>query len=169
MPSFKVTTIPFDRSILNSLSGPTPGSNCYGDLLFLGCLFSLSMCRHTSMFYFIVNSTYSAVLEWIFVFLNGWVVNYIPDKTHEPQLSLKCHQYTWLVTDETVHLSHIGVMYKAVDQLVLLYSSDTWVLTGEILKFLEVFGHRAARRITGMTETHGAVGEWEYPPVLAAM
>ena len=51
-------------------------------------------------------------------------------------------------------------MYKAVDQLVLLYSSDTWVLTGEMLKFLEGFGHRAAWRITGMTATHGAVGEW---------
>ena len=29
-----------------------------------------------------------------------------------------------------------GIMYKAVVQLMLLYGSDIWVATGEMLKFL---------------------------------
>ena len=42
-------------------------------------------------------------------------------------------------------------------------------MTGEILKVLEGFRHRAERRITGMMETRGAGREWEYPSVVAAM
>ena len=37
-----------------------------------------------------------------------------------------------------------GMMYKAVAQLVLLYGSESWVVTGEMLKVLERFRHRAA-------------------------
>ena len=48
-----------------------------------------------------------------------------------------------------------GMMYKAVTQLVLLYVSEIWVVTGDILKVLEGFRHRAARRIMGMTGKHG--------------
>ena len=62
-----------------------------------------------------------------------------------------------------------GMIYKAVAQSVLLYSSDIWVVMGDMLKFLEVFHHRAERRITGMTETGGSGREWEYPPVVASI
>ena len=44
-----------------------------------------------------------------------------------------------------------GEMYKAVAQLVLLYGSDSWVVTGEMLKVREEFHHRAVRQITGLT------------------
>ena len=44
-----------------------------------------------------------------------------------------------------------GAMYKAVAQLVILYGSESWVVTGEMLKILPAFHHRAAQRITGMT------------------
>ena len=60
-------------------------------------------------------------------------------------------------------------MYKAVAQSVLLYGSEVLMVTREMLKFLAVFHHRAARRITGMTEKHGAVGEWKYLAVDKAM
>ena len=60
-------------------------------------------------------------------------------------------------------------MYKAVVQSVQLYGSERWVVTGEILKFLTPFQHRAAQRITGMTAKCGAGGEWEYPAVEEAM
>ena len=53
-----------------------------------------------------------------------------------------------------------GMMYKAVDQSVLLYGSESWVVMGEMLNFLEGFHHQAARRITKMTETRGVGGEW---------
>ena len=51
------------------------------------------------------------------------------------------------------------IMYKAVAQLVLLYGSERWVMTGDMLKVLEGFHHRTARRITGVTEKRGAGGE----------
>ena len=38
-----------------------------------------------------------------------------------------------------------GMMYKSLAQSVLLYGSDIWVVTGDMLKVLEVFRHRLAR------------------------
>ena len=70
-------------------------------------------------------------------------------------------------TGETVRTW--GSMYKAVEKLVLFYGRKSWVVTGEILKVLEGFHHRAARRIMGMTAKRGAGGEWEYPMVVEAM
>ena len=43
-----------------------------------------------------------------------------------------------------------GMMYKAVSQTVLLYGSESWVVTVSMLKVMEVFHHRAARRIAVM-------------------
>ena len=61
------------------------------------------------------------------------------------------------------------MMYKEVVQLVLLYGSETWVATGDIIKVLEGLHHQAARRITGIKATCGASGDWEYQPVVAAL
>ena len=52
-----------------------------------------------------------------------------------------------------------GMMYKAVDKFMILYRSDSWVVTGAMLKVVEGFHHQAARRIKGMTATSGAGGE----------
>ena len=49
-----------------------------------------------------------------------------------------------------------GAMYKTVVQLVLLYGSNSWVVTGEMLKVLEEFHHQVAQWITGMMENCGA-------------
>ena len=62
-----------------------------------------------------------------------------------------------------------GMIYKAVDQAVLLYVSESWVVTGAMLKLLEGFHQWAARRITWTTETREAGGEWEYTLVVAAL
>ena len=69
-------------------------------------------------------------------------------------------------TVETVQT--YGIMYKAVAQSVILYGSESWVVTGVMLKVLEGFRHQEARRIMGMTATCGAGREWKYPPVAAA-
>ena len=53
-----------------------------------------------------------------------------------------------------------GEIYKEVAQSVLLYGSEIWVVTGEMLKFLAGFHHRAAQWITGMTEKRGVDGDW---------
>ena len=59
-----------------------------------------------------------------------------------------------MVPDNTVHFIKIiemagatvrvrGTMYKAVAQLVLLYGRESWVVTGEMIKVLTAFHHRA--------------------------
>ena len=58
-----------------------------------------------------------------------------------------------------------GEIYKRVAQLVLLYGSKIWVVTGEMPKVLTAFHHWAARRITGMTTKRGAGREWDYQGV----
>ena len=58
-----------------------------------------------------------------------------------------------------------GVMYKAVVQLVILYGSNSWEVTGEMLKGLKLIHQRAARRITGMMATLLAGGEWDYQAI----
>ena len=61
-------------------------------------------------------------------------------------------------TEETVQ--SCGMMYKVVPQSVLMYRSESWVVTREMVKFLEGFHHRASRRITGMTVKRMADREW---------
>ena len=50
------------------------------------------------------------------------------------------------------------MMYTPVVQTVLLYGRDSWVITEAIMKVLEVFNHRIARRIKG--KTYRSVGEY---------
>ena len=61
------------------------------------------------------------------------------------------------------------IMFKAVSQSGILYGSDSWVVKGAMLKVLEGFHHREARRITGMMATRGAGREWEYLPLVEAL
>ena len=61
-----------------------------------------------------------------------------------------------------------GEMYKAVNQSVLLYNSESWVVTVEMIKVLEGLYHQAEQQITWMTVKHRAGGEWGYPPVVEA-
>ena len=51
------------------------------------------------------------------------------------------------------------IIYKSVVQSVMLYVSESWVVMGGMLKFLEVFFHQAARRITGMMGKYFLDGE----------
>ena len=61
------------------------------------------------------------------------------------------------------------VLYKVVVHLVLLYGSNSWVVTGATLKLLEGFHHQADQIIDGMTSWHMTDGEWEYPLVSDAL
>ena len=58
-----------------------------------------------------------------------------------------------------------GMLYKTVSQTVILYGSDSWLVTGVIFKVLEGFHNREAWQIVGMTDRRAEDGEWEYPPV----
>ena len=50
------------------------------------------------------------------------------------------------------------MMYKAVVQTVLLDSIKSWVMTEVMLKVMEGFHYRVARRIAGISDQQ--VGEW---------
>ena len=45
-----------------------------------------------------------------------------------------------------------AMMYKVVFQMVLLYRSESWVLTEEMLKVMEGLHHQVAWRIEGMSD-----------------
>ena len=44
------------------------------------------------------------------------------------------------------------MIYKALVQMVFLYGSEIWVVTGVMLTVLEGFHHRVARQISGKTD-----------------
>ena len=62
-----------------------------------------------------------------------------------------------------------GAMYKAVSQSVIFYGSKSWVVTGEMLKVLTEFHHKAAQRITGVVANCRVGRELEYQLVNEAM
>jgi hypothetical protein len=59
-----------------------------------------------------------------------------------------------------------AMFYKATIQTVLLYGSETWVITGDILNALRSFHHSVARRLTGQYPYQLAnSGDWIYPSI----
>ena len=53
----------------------------------------------------------------------------------------------------------------AVVQVVILFGSETWVLTPLLEKGLAGFHHRSARRMAGMGPKHLPDKIWVYPPI----
>ena len=62
-----------------------------------------------------------------------------------------------------------GRFYVAVVQVVLLFGSETWVLTPRLEKFLEVFHPRVARPMAVMGPKRQRYGTCVYPPIGAAL
>ena len=58
----------------------------------------------------------------------------------------------------------MGRFYLALVQSVLLYGSETWVLTDPMLEVLRTFHHRSARYISRMFIRKGANEQWVCPP-----
>jgi hypothetical protein len=62
------------------------------------------------------------------------------------------------------------MFYKAVVQSVLLYGCETWVITSQVLRVLEGFHHRVARRLSGKRPYYLSRGnQWVYPPIGEAL
>jgi hypothetical protein len=63
-----------------------------------------------------------------------------------------------------------GMFYKAVVQSILLFGSETWVVTNTMLKALESFHRRVARRIAGKQPYRcRRTDTWIYPPIDKAL
>jgi hypothetical protein len=61
-----------------------------------------------------------------------------------------------------------AMFYKATIQTVLLYGSETWVVTDEILQMLTSFHHSVARRLTGRYPrpiSNTDDDDWIYPSI----
>ena len=62
------------------------------------------------------------------------------------------------------------MFYKAIVQTVLLFSSETWVVTPTLLHQLESFHNAATRQIAGKQATLDVqTGVWKWPPVAVEM
>ena len=58
----------------------------------------------------------------------------------------------------------MGYFYKAVVQAILLYGSETWVVTENLLKQLQSFHARISRYIKGKHIRQNEDGSWFHPP-----
>ena len=61
------------------------------------------------------------------------------------------------------------MFFKALVQAVLIFGSETWVLTPRMGRALGIFQHRVARRITGRHTKRQDEGGWEYTRLLAVI
>ena len=59
--------------------------------------------------------------------------------------------------------------YITVTQAVLLFGSETWVMTARMEKALDSFQSRVARKLTGRQPRCGKEGTWYYPLLAGAM
>jgi hypothetical protein len=62
-----------------------------------------------------------------------------------------------------------GHFYVAIVQAVLLYGCKAWTVTPRMLRVLEGFHHKVARRISGKMARQTANGTWYYPPLRTAL
>ena len=59
--------------------------------------------------------------------------------------------------------------YTSVTQQVLLFGSETWVLTKKMDSALDAFQGRVTRRLTGRQSRRGRDGTWFYPFLAGAL
>ena len=70
---------------------------------------------------------------------------------------------------EGANLRISGMLFKAVVQAVLLFGSETWVMTTCMERSLGIFQHRVAQRITESQTRRRKEGGWGYPPLVTDM
>jgi len=79
-------------------------------------------------------------------------------------------QFSRLLRREGANPRVSGLFYKAAVMSVLLYGSETWVISKPILTALDGFHHRCARSITKRHFRYFPEEDrWEHPPVTATL
>jgi hypothetical protein len=78
-------------------------------------------------------------------------------------------QVTWgrlgrILSSDKASPKAMASIYRAVVQAVLLYGSESWVLTNAMLQTLQSFHHRCARFITGQHIRQNEDKSWTCPP-----
>jgi hypothetical protein len=78
-----------------------------------------------------------------------------------------------ILSSEDASPKVLGTFYKPIVQSVLLYGSESWVLTKPMIKKLASFHRRCARYISGMhirpNDPNNLDGEWTYPPTATVL
>ena len=72
-------------------------------------------------------------------------------------------RFSRVLTREGANPQMMATFYKTVVQSVLLFASETWVLTDRQWKMLEAFHNRCARHITRRHNTPNDDGTWNCP------
>ena len=81
----------------------------------------------------------------------------------------KWEQLPRYLSREGADARNSGQIYLAVLQLVILYGSETRVLTPRMKRVVGRFHHRVANRLTGRQLWRGRDGGWVYPLLEDAM
>ena len=76
-----------------------------------------------------------------------------------------CPWLTRILGREGASLGVSGIFCKTVLQVVLLFGSETWLVTPHMGRSLGGLQHRVSSRITGRQPKQQADGSWEYPPM----
>ena len=77
----------------------------------------------------------------------------------------KWAQLTRVLSREGADARTLCQIYLAVVKLVIIYRSETWVMTPCIGRVLGGFHCRVALRLTGRKPRRGRDGVWFYPPL----
>ena len=116
-------------------------------------------------------TAYGEDLERVEVFKNlGRLMTMDDTDTQAIRSNLTKARKAWkmisrLLRSENMKPRVCGMFFKAVVQAVLLYGSETWVLTDSALRCLEGFYYRAACRMArkNRPKKNERTGEWRYP------
>ena len=75
----------------------------------------------------------------------------------------------WVLGQEGADSQTSVMLYTAVVQVVLLYRSESWVMSLRICKALGGFHRQIIQQLTGRMPYWGGGGKWFYPPPGEAM
>ena len=96
--------------------------------------------------------------------------NYLLEVVHNLRHTRKkWAQLNQVLIREGEYARTLGHIYLVVVQLVLLYGSETWVLTPCMQRLLGIFHHRVERRLMGSQQWKEQDRGWVYPPLEYAM
>ena len=85
-------------------------------------------------------------------------------RTNIKKARMRWGQVARILSREEATSGTMAYFYKAIVQAVLLYGSESWVLTERMRKALNSFHHRCARYIAGEHIRQLPDGEWIHPP-----
>ena len=104
----------------------------------------------------------------------GRILDENDDDRHALERQLARARARWsriapVLRSEGVRPKAMGYFYKAVVQAILLYGSETWVVSDSLMKRLRSYHSRVARYLTGKHIRQNADGSWFCPPTTGVL